>query len=150
MVKLSKSIYIKILIIPLLAQAFFIQSFFESFTSLQFMYDSIPYVALTSQADNTFYGGIGMLQNAILNKGSPQAGLTNSYLYYYRKYFNVHYETFGQIPSFHLAFSKVFMQDICDGDVKITGACDLPLLSKNGTLVIFSDITVRTEKSNFQ
>ena len=68
--KLSKSIYVKILIIPLLAQAFFVQSFFESYTSLQFMYDSIPYVALTSQADNTFYGGIGVVQNAILNKGT--------------------------------------------------------------------------------
>ena len=69
MVKLSKSIYFKILVIPLLAQAFFVQSFFESYTTLQFMYDSIPYIALTSQADNTFYGGIGIVQNAIAKKG---------------------------------------------------------------------------------
>jgi len=55
------------------------------------MYDSIPYVALTSQADNTFYGGIGVVQNAILNHGTDQGGLTNGYLEYYRKYFDVHY-----------------------------------------------------------
>jgi hypothetical protein len=114
------------------------------------MYDSIPYVALTSKADNTFYGGIGQVQNAILNKGSPQGGLTNSYLEYYREYFDVHYETFGQIPAFHKAFTSVFMEDICDGEVKVSNACDLPLLSKNGTLLIFTDITVRTEKSDFQ
>lgn len=108
------------------------------------MYDSIPYVALTSQADNTFYGGIGIVQTAILNKGTDQGGLTNGYLEYYRKYFDVHYETFGQIPSFHRAFTSIFMEDICDGDIKIAGACDLPLLSKNGTLLIFTDITVRT------
>lgn len=61
----------------------------------------------------------------------------------------MHYETFGQIPSFHQKFTSVFMEDICDGEVKITGACDLPLLSRNGTLLIFTDITVRTEKSDF-
>jgi hypothetical protein len=150
LVKLSKSIYIKILLIPFLAQGFFVDSFFSSYTSLQFMYDSVPYVALTSKADNTFYGGIGQVQNAILNKGSPQGGLTNSYLEYYREYFDVHYETFGQIPAFHKAFTSVFMEDICDGEVKVSNACDLPLLSKNGTLLIFTDITVRTEKSDFQ
>ncbi len=42
------------------------------------------------------------------------------------------------------------MQDICDGDYKITNACEIPILSKNGTLTIFTDITVRTEKSNFK
>ncbi len=68
--KLSKSIYIKILIIPILAQAFFIQSFLESYMALNFMYKSIPYVAFTSQADEIFYGGIGVVQNAILNKGT--------------------------------------------------------------------------------
>ena len=41
------------------------------------------------------------------------------------------------------------MEDICEGKVIIAGACDLPLLSKNGTLLIFTDITVRTEKSDY-
>lgn len=80
LVKLSKAIYIKILLIPLLAQAFFIQSFMSSYTSLQFMYDSIPYVALTSKADYIFYKGIGVVQNAILTHGTSQVGLTNDYL----------------------------------------------------------------------
>lgn len=114
------------------------------------MYNSIPYIALTSQADNTFYGGIGVVQNAILNKGTNETGLTNGYLEYYRRYFDVHYETFGEIPSFHRAFTSVFMEDICSGEVKIDGACNLPLLAKNGTLLIFTDITVRTEKSDFK
>jgi hypothetical protein len=41
------------------------------------MYKSIPYIALTSQADNTFYGGIGIVQMAVLNRGTTQGGLTN-------------------------------------------------------------------------
>ncbi len=41
------------------------------------------------------------------------------------------------------------MEDICNGSVKIASACNLPLLSRNGTLLIFTDITVRTEKSDF-
>jgi hypothetical protein len=97
LVKLSKSIYIKILLIPLLAQAFLIQSFLESYTSLKFMYDSIPYIALTSKADYILYSSIGVIQTAILNRGTNQTGLTSNYLNYYRSYFDAHYETFGQI-----------------------------------------------------
>jgi len=70
LVKLSKSIYFKIILIPLLGQIFFIQSFFESYNNLVFMRASIPYIALTSQADHTLYAGIGKVQTAILNHGT--------------------------------------------------------------------------------
>ena len=68
--KLSKAIYIKILLIPFLAQAFLLQSFFESYTSLKFMHDSISYIALTSKADYILYSSIGVIQSAILNHGT--------------------------------------------------------------------------------
>lgn len=61
------------------------------------MSDSIPYIALTSKADYVFYSGIGTVQSAIYNKGTNKIGLTSDYLQYYRKYFDVHYETFGTI-----------------------------------------------------
>ena len=41
------------------------------------------------------------------------------------------------------------MENICDGSVPIAGACDISVLSTNGTLLIFTDITVRTQKSDF-
>lgn len=72
-------------------------------------------MSLTSQADTIFYGGIGLVQNIILNKEVGQGGLTNDYLEYYRRYFDIHYDTLGEIPSFHRAFTSVFMEDICDG-----------------------------------
>ena len=67
---MSKVIYVKIIVIPILAVAFFVQSFLLSYTSLTFMHTSLPYIGYTSQADITFYGGIGVVQNAILNKGT--------------------------------------------------------------------------------
>lgn len=48
-------------------------------------------MALTSEADTIFYGGMGVVQNTILNKDLDQAGLTNDYLEYYRRYFDAHY-----------------------------------------------------------
>lgn len=97
MVKLNKSIYLKVLLIPLLAQAFFIESFIKSYISLHFMHESVPYVVLTSQADYNFYKGIGIIQTAVLTHGTTQIGLTNVFLEYYREYFNSHYITFGLI-----------------------------------------------------
>jgi hypothetical protein len=34
------------------------------------MSDSLPYMSLTSKADYIFYKGIGVVQTAILNKGT--------------------------------------------------------------------------------
>ena len=42
------------------------------------------------------------------------------------------------------------MEDICNGSVKIPNACNISLVSSNGTLLVFTDITVRTEKSDFK
>ena len=41
------------------------------------------------------------------------------------------------------------MKNICNGSVLITGACNISALTLNGTLLVFTDITVRTEKSDF-
>jgi hypothetical protein len=41
------------------------------------------------------------------------------------------------------------MKNICNRTVPIGAACQIPLLSSNGSLLIFTDITVRTEKSDF-
>jgi hypothetical protein len=37
------------------------------------------------------------------------------------------------------------MLDICTGSIVIPESCDLPLLSSNGSLLIFTDITLRTK-----
>lgn len=44
-----------------------------------------------------------------------------------------------------MLFTKVFMLNICDGDVKIEESCSLPLLAPNGTFLIFTDTAIKTK-----
>ncbi len=70
---------------------------------MSFMYDSLPYASLASKAQYIFYSGIGVIQRAIINKGleDKNLSLTSDYLQYYRQFFDVHYNTFGKIDSYH-------------------------------------------------
>ena len=67
--KMDKCIYFKILLIPLVAQIFFLHTFFISFSSLNFMKDSITYMRHSASGDLVFYKGITALQKEFL--GGP-------------------------------------------------------------------------------
>jgi hypothetical protein len=56
---------------------------------------SIPYIALTSKADNILYQNLAYMQTIIKNGGSNGTGWSTPLLQYYREYFDTHYETFG-------------------------------------------------------
>lgn len=66
LINFNKSIYIKLLLIPILATAYFVHSFAESYVNLNFQYQSYHYFFLTSQGDYNFYSGLAQIQNALL------------------------------------------------------------------------------------
>jgi hypothetical protein len=117
--KLSKSIYFKLAIIPAMALFFFVQTYVYSNTNLTFVKNSLRYVHLTSNADNIFFEGLSHIQSSLINDTTFPTNLSFNYLSYYREYFDLHYDTFGSIDEFHQLFTSLFMLDICKGDVII-------------------------------
>lgn len=147
----NKSIYFKLLLIPLFAVAFFVHSFVQSYTSLAFQQQSYHYFFLTSQGDYTFYSGLADIQNALLTNSTPNTALSETYISYYRNYFDLHFSTFGYLNDFHQTFTDIFMLDTCNGtnspygNTQIIESCEIPLLSSNGSYLVFTDTAMNTE-----
>ena len=70
----------KILLIPLIAQIFFIQTFFEGWNHLTFMKKSIDYARLTASGDELFYGGLAVIQENLLIQQVSKSSLTSKFL----------------------------------------------------------------------
>jgi hypothetical protein len=69
--KMDKCIYFKILLIPFVAQIFFLHTFFISFSNLSFIKNSITYIRYSASGDLVFYKGLTALQKEFLG-GPPQ------------------------------------------------------------------------------
>ncbi len=122
LINFNKSIYVKLLIIPIFACAYFIHSFVVSYIHLNFQLRSYHYFFLTSQADYNFYTGLSSIQSSLINKTPIENSLSKFYLGYYKDYFDLHFETFGYINDFHQAFTSTFMLDTCVGMDEIYGS----------------------------
>ena len=150
LINFNKSIYMKLLIIPIFACAYFIHSFVISYVHLNFQLQSYHYFFLTSQADYNFYSGLSSIQSSLINKTPMPNFLSKFYIGYYKDYFDLHFTTFGYINDFHNAFTSVFMLDTCNGTSSIYGStkidlsCVVPHLSSNGSYLVFTDAVMNT------
>ena len=150
-INFNKNIYFKLLVIPVVGLGFFLHSFITSYLNLNFQGSAYHYFSLTSQADLNFYTGLAGFQTAVLNNQSLPNDYSKQYMVYYRDYFNLHFSTFGYVDDFHQAFTDIFMTDICNGmdtpygSTKIPVSCQLPELYPNGSYLVFTDLTVKTE-----
>lgn len=61
LINFNKSIYCKLLLIPLIATAFFLHSFLQSYFNLTFQSNSYHYFFLTSLGDYQFYSGLAQV-----------------------------------------------------------------------------------------
>jgi hypothetical protein len=151
LINFNKSIYLKLLLIPLLATAYFVHAFAQSYASLAFQHQSYHYFFLTSQGDYNFYSGLSQIQTALLTNSPVPNSLSEAYIAYYRSYFDIHFATFGYVNDFHQTFTDVFMLDTCAGtnspfgSTQIVESCEIPLLSSNGSYLVFTDTAMNTE-----
>ena len=151
LINFNKSIYVKLLLIPIFATAYFVHSFVQSYLSLDFQNQSYHYFTLTSRGDYTFFSGLASIQSALLDKTSIPNSLSETYISYYRDYFDMHFTTFGYVDDFHQAFTSIFMLDTCKGmssaygSTKIAASCEIPLLSSNGSYLVFTEMAMNTE-----
>lgn len=106
-INLKKSIYVHLFVLPLIATFYFIQSFYNCYTNLSFFSASLPYISYTSQGDYFFQGGLAQIKQALIKQIPLQSNLSDTYISYYRDYFNAHYLTYGSIESFHSYFTDI-------------------------------------------
>lgn len=71
----------------------------------------------------------------------------SDYIAYYERLFDLHEKTLSQDFSYHSYFIQLMMTDICNGSVSVPQACELDI-SSNGTLILFTDMTVITAYSD--
>jgi len=127
LINFNKSIYFKLLLIPICASAFFIHSFVLSYLNLQFQASSHHYFFQTSAGDYQFFSGLSQVQQALLTNSPLPTSLSQTYILYYHDYFGLHYNTFGYINDFHTAFTDIFMLDICNGVSTPYGTSKIPV-----------------------
>ena len=57
-VKINKSVYVKVLAIPVIASGFFVHIFLTGYGNIAFMSNGLTYMDLASSADHIFYSKI--------------------------------------------------------------------------------------------
>ena len=156
-VTFGKEIYVKILIIPLFFVGYFIHSYVASAASLAFQTAALPYFRLTAAADTQLYTKYAQIANAVLAADTAFDGfhVGTQLREYYRSYNNLHYDSFGEVPDFHEAWTDVFYLDICPGlmsplgNTTIPESCLVADISDNGTFVIISNLIAIIEEQDF-
>ena len=153
-INFNKSIYLRLLIIPLFGAGFLLHAFVTNYQNLEFHSNSSHYFFLTSEGDYKFYSGMADIQSAYINNATVPTAYSENYILYYKDYFDLHYYTFGYVDDFHQAFTSTFMTDTCTGvnttygSTQVAESCLLPLLYPNGSYLVFTDIAMKTAYLN--
>jgi hypothetical protein len=129
-VSFAKSIYLKMLVVPLFFAGYFAHSYSLTVTNLAFQATALPYFRLSAAADYLLYSNLTIIEQTIANYDPASApdGLPFGVAIrlYYRMYLKMHYNAFGFIADYHNAWISLFFQNICPGDSTPFGNTTIP------------------------
>jgi hypothetical protein len=156
-ISFGKSIYLKIIIIPLFFVGYFIHSYTVSVININFQTVALPYFRLSPFADFQLYSNFTQIEEAILNPNSSVNGFAigTQFREHFRSYMEVHYNSFGYVPAFHEAWNDLYFLDICPGQLSPMGnttiqeGCSISNLTDNGTFLVINDIITKIEAQNY-
>lgn len=113
------------MVIPLFFAGYFAHSYSLSANNLTFQTTGLSYFRLSASADYLLYSNLNIIQQSIANydPANPPNGLGMGVAIrlYYRKYLEVHYNSFGFIPNYHDAWTSIFFQRLCPGQASSLG-----------------------------
>lgn len=156
-VSFGKEIYIKIMVIPLFFVGYFAHSYAVSAASLGFQIAALPYFRMTASGDYEIYTKYAEISAAVLASDSAFDGMHvgTRLREYYRKYNNLHYDSFGEVEDFHEAWTDIFYLDTCPGlmsplgNTTVPESCLVSDISDNGTFIVISNLITVIENQDF-